>query len=101
MRPAMPRPRSHSMSAGTMLAAAAEFGFEMIPTVLMVGIEEELLVSFGAENGTFHYAGLESEFAHGPRDSLASGLVEFRLAHDAALAHLALAGFKLRLDQYN
>jgi hypothetical protein len=36
----MPRSRSHSMSTGTMLAAAAEFGFEMIPTVLMVGIEE-------------------------------------------------------------
>ena len=33
-----------------------------------------------------------------PRDSLASGLVEVRVAHDAALAHLAPAGFKLRFD---
>ena len=98
MRTAMPRPRSHSMSAGTMLAAAAEFGFEMIPTVLMVGIEEELLVSFGAEDGTFHHAGFESECAHGPRDSLASSLVDARIAHDAAFAHLAPAGFKLRFD---
>ncbi len=84
-----------------MLAAAAEFGLETIPTVLMVGIEEELLVSFGAEDGAFHHAGLESEFAHGPRHPLASGLVDCRVAHDAALAHLAPAGFKLRLDQYN
>ena len=33
--------------------------------------------------------------------ALASGLVERRVAHDAALAHLALADFKLRFDQYN
>jgi hypothetical protein len=86
------------MSAGTMLAAAAEFGFETIPTVLMVGIEEELLVSFGAEDGAFHHAGFESEFAHGPRHSLASGLVNRGFAHNAALAYLASAGFKLRFD---
>jgi hypothetical protein len=67
----------------------------------MVGIEEELLVSFGAENGTFHHAGFESEFADGPRDSLASRLVDGGIAHNAALAHLALARFKLRFDQYN
>jgi hypothetical protein len=94
----MPRPRSHSISAGTILAAAAEFGFEMIPTVLMVGIEQELLVSFGAEDGTFHHAGFESEFAYRPRDPLASSLVDGGIAHDAAFAHLAPAGFKLRFD---
>ena len=43
----------------------ATFGLEMIPTVLMMGIEEKLLVPFGAENRAFHDAGLESEFAHG------------------------------------
>jgi hypothetical protein len=64
----------------------------------MVGIEQELLVSFGAEDGAFHHAGFESEFAHGPRDSLASSLVDGRIAHDAAFAHLAPAGFKLRFD---
>ena len=46
-------------------------------------------------------AGLESEFAHGPFDSFASRLVQFGVANDAALAHLALAHFKLRFDQYN
>jgi hypothetical protein len=64
----------------------------------MVGIEEELLVSLGAEDGTFHHAGFESELAHGARHSLASGLVDGRVAHNAALAHLAPAGFKLRFD---
>src|SRR5271157_189933 len=98
MRTAMPRPRSHSMSTGTMLAAAVEFGFETIPTVLMVGIEEELLVSFGAENGTFHHGDLESELAHGSRYSLASSSVNEGIAHDAAFAHLAPARFKLRFD---
>src|ERR1017187_10459068 len=98
MRIAMPRPRTPSISAGTRLAAVAELGFETIPTVLMVGIEEELLVSFGADEGTFHHAGFESELAHGPHDSLASSLVDARIAHDAAFAHLAPAGFKLRFD---
>jgi hypothetical protein len=64
----------------------------------MVGIEEELLVSFGAEDGTFHHAGFEPQFAHGPRHSLASSLVDGRLAHNAALAYLASASFKLRFD---
>src|ERR1039457_3507682 len=101
MRTATPRPRSHSISSGTTLSAGWEFGFEMIPTVLMMGIKEELLVSFGAEDGTFHHAGFESEFAHGPRDSFASSLVDLWVAYNATPANLALAGFKLRFDQYN
>ena len=40
-------------------------------------------------------------FAHGAVHPLAGGLVQLGLAHDAALAHLALADFKLRFDQYN
>ncbi len=39
--------------------------------------------------------------ARGPFDPLASRLVDLGIAHDAALAHLPLAGFKLRFDQYN
>ncbi len=36
-----------------------------------------------------------------PLHAFAGGLVQLRIAHDAALAHLALAHFELRLDQYN
>jgi hypothetical protein len=36
-----------------------------------------------------------------PVTRFASGLVELRVANDAALAHLALSNFKLRFDQYN
>ena len=34
-------------------------------------------------------------------DALANGLVNQGIAHDAALAHLAFPGLKLRFDQYN
>src|ERR1035437_9771352 len=101
MRTAMPRWRNHSMSLGTRPPAAGEFGLEMMPTVLMTGIEEKILVPFGAGGGALDDGGLESDFAHGPFDFLASRPVQFRLANDAALAHLALAHFKLRFDQYN
>src|SRR5450756_2528337 len=101
MRSAMPRWRSHSISLGTTSPAAGEFGLDMMPTVLMTGIEKKLLVPFGAGDGAFDNSGLESEFAHGPFDFLASRPVQFRLANDAALAYLALADFKLRFDQYN
>src|ERR1039457_5052284 len=101
MRTAMPRWRSHSISLGTRAPAAGEFGLEMMPTVLMMGIEEKLLVPFGAGDGGLDDSGLESEFAHGPFDFLASLSVQFRLANAAALAYLALAHFELRFDQYN
>ena len=101
MRTAMPRRRSHSISLGTISSAAVEFGLEMMPAVLMMGIEEKLLVPFGAGDGAFDDGGLEPDFAHGPFDSFASRPVQFRLANDAALADLALAHFKLRFDQYN
>src|SRR5664280_3041660 len=101
MRTVIPRWRSHSISLGTRSAAAGEFGLDMMPTVLMTGIEEKLLVPFGAGDGALDDSGLESEFAHGPFDFLASRPVQFRLANDAAPAYLALAHFKLRFDQYN
>src|SRR4051812_41265903 len=101
MRTAIPRFRSHSISLGTISSAGGEFGLEVMPAVLMMGIEEKLLVPFGAGDGAFDDRGLESAFAHGPFDPFASGPVQWRLANDAALAHLSLAHFKLRLDQYN
>src|SRR5438552_17958209 len=97
----MPRPVSHSISLGTMSPAAGTLGFEMMPTVLTMGMEEKLLVPFGTQYGAFDDAGLESEFAHGPRHPIASRLVKFRIADNAALADLAPACFKLWLDQYN
>src|SRR5450759_1811265 len=100
-RTTMPRWRSHSISLGTRSRAAGEFGLEMMPTVLMTGIEEKLLVPFGAGDGAFDNSSLESRFTHGPFDFLASRPVQFRIANDAALAYLALADFKLRFDQYN
>src|SRR5438270_8092845 len=101
MRTPMPRRCSHSIKLGTIPAAAGELGFEMVPTVLMMGMEEKLLVPFGAQDGAFDDAGFEPEFAHGALHPLARGPVECRIADDAAFADLAPAGFKLRLDQYN
>src|SRR5262245_32618069 len=73
----------------------------MIPTVLMMGMEEKLLVSFRAENGTVHDLRFESEFARGPGHPFAGRLVQFGLADNPSFAHLALTYFKLRFDQYN
>src|ERR1017187_4379137 len=101
MRTVMPRWRSHSISLGTSSPAADEFGLGMMPTGLMTGIEEKLLVPFGGGEGALEDSGLEPDFAHGPFDFFASRRVQFRLANDAALADLALAHFKLRFDQYN
>jgi hypothetical protein len=67
----------------------------------MMGIEEELLVPFGAEDGAVHDTGLESKYPHRAGHPFASGLVELRVANDAALANLSLPDFKLRFDQYN
>src|SRR6185436_14173817 len=100
MRMAMPRALSHSISLGTR-SAAGEFGFEIIPTVLMMGIQEKLLVPFGAGDRALRDLRFESDFAHRPFDSLASRLMQFGLANDATPAHQALAYLKLRFDQYN
>jgi hypothetical protein len=67
----------------------------------MVGIKQELLVPFGAEDGAFDHIGAEAKIRRGPFDPLASRLVDFGPAHNAALAHLPAASFKLRFDQYN
>src|SRR5664280_1667602 len=76
MRTVMPRWRSHSISLGTRAPAAGAFGLEMIPTVLMTGIEEKLLVPFGAGDGALDDGGLEPDFAHGPFHFFASRPVQ-------------------------
>src|ERR1035438_957888 len=61
MRTVLPRGRSHSISLGTRAPAAGAFGLEMMPTVLMTGIEEKLLVPFGAGDGALDEGGLEPD----------------------------------------
>src|ERR1035438_4430507 len=101
MRAAMPRGRSHSSSFGANSTAAGALGLEMTPTVLMMGIEEKLLVPFGAQDRAGHDTGLESEFPHGFGDAVTGGLVEWRIPNDASLADLTLPDLELRFDQYN
>ena len=64
-------------------------------------MQKKLLVPFRAQYGAIHQARLESKLAHGAFDAVAGGAVQFRLANNAALAHLPFAYFELRFDQYN
>src|SRR6185436_20555778 len=89
------------MSLGTRSGASSDPGFDTIPTVLMMAIEEELLVAFGAKYGAVHDLRCETELLDGQPHAVAGGLAHGRIAHDSALAHLPPARFKLRLDQYN
>src|ERR1035438_3576631 len=100
-RTAIERSCSHSSRRGTTASPSGEFGLEQMPTVLMVGIEQELLVPFGAEDGAFDHIGAEAEIRRGPFDPLARRLVDFGPVHNTTLAHLPAASFKLRFDQYN
>src|SRR5580700_10076972 len=68
-----------------------EFGLEPIPTLSTPGMQKKLLLPFRAQYRAIHQARLESKFVHGAFDAVASGAVQFRLANDAALAHLAFA----------
>src|SRR5437660_6109519 len=97
----MPRRSSHWISFGTISAAAGELGFEITPTVLMMGIEEKLLVPFRAENRAFNNRCFESQCAHGAVHALASSPVDLRVANNPSFADLPPARFELRLDQYN
>src|SRR4051794_6313306 len=101
MRVEIPRCLSQSISFGTSSGAASDPGFEMIPTVLMTGMQQELLVAFGAEDGAVHDLRGESELLDGQPDAVARALVDGRVADDPAFPYLPPAGFKLRLDQYN
>src|SRR5215471_21374846 len=97
----MPRCSSHWKTSGTITVAALALGFEMMPTVLISGIEEEFLVPFRPRDGAFDDAGTESELLHSAFYPLTGSLMLDRVAHNAAFADLALAGFELRFDQYN
>src|SRR6266536_6493119 len=92
---------NHSINPGTIPRAASELGLETMPTVLMMGIQEEFLVACGPPDRAFQDAGFKSEFPHGSFHPFTRGLVELRFANNTALPHPALSHFKLRLDQYN
>src|SRR4051794_40893197 len=98
---AMPRCFSHAMMSGTIFPACSDPGLETIPTVLMTGMQQKLLVSFRAVDGALHDVGDESEFFDGHSNAVACGPMQRRVAHNAALSDLALTDFELRLDQYN
>src|SRR5689334_7097021 len=95
------RRSSHSSSSGTSTAAALDPGFEMMPTVLMSGIQQEFPVPFRPQDGAIDDSRDKTQLVYGGFDTLAGGPVQDRVADDAAFADLTLADFELRLDQYN
>src|SRR6266850_7454161 len=97
----MPRSASHASSLGTSSAAAGTPGLEIMPTVLMTGIEEELMVAFRTGDGTFHDACFEAQALHRIFHAHARFAMQFRRAHDAAFADLAFPHLELWLDEYN
>src|SRR5712692_7083298 len=97
----MPRSTSQRISWGTSSAAAGTLGLEIIPTVLMTGIQEKFLIAFRARNRTFHDAGFEAQASHGALYAHARLAMQFRRAHNPAFADLAFPHFKLWLDEYN
>src|SRR4051794_25552878 len=97
----MPRPASQAMSCGTRCSASGTPGLEIMPTVLMVGIEEKFLVPFGAKNRTFHHAGGEAMGLHRGIHARACLAVQFRRSYDAAFTHLPFPHFELWFDEYN
>src|SRR5579859_793279 len=97
----MPRSASQASSFGTSSAAAGTPGFEMMPTVLMTGIEQELLVAFRAGYGTFHDARFETQALHRVVHARARCAMQFPRAYDSAFANLAFPHFELWLDEYN
>ena len=74
-------------------------GREKMPTVLMSCIEEEFLVSFGAEDGAVNDVGAVAEGVGGGGDAVDRLLVQFRFADDAAFSDLFTAYFKLGLHE--
>src|SRR5882762_1736738 len=97
----MPRAPSQAISCGTSCSAAGTSGFEIMPTVLMVGIEEKFLVPFSAENRTFHDRGCETVALYGGFHAYAGLAVQFGRSHDAAFTHLPFPHFELWFDEYN
>src|SRR5579864_442585 len=97
----MPCSASQASSFGTSSAAARTPGFEIMPTVLMTGIKQELLVAFRAGYGTFHDACFEPQALHRVLHARARFAMQFRRAHDAAFADLTFPHLELWLDEYN
>src|ERR1700685_1219123 len=96
-----PRTRSQSISFGASSAAAGTPGLEKMPTVLMSGIEQELLVSFRAQDGTLDNVSLKIHLTNCRFDTLAGRLMQLGIADDATLSHLFPAHFELGLDQHH
>src|SRR5262249_46470998 len=96
MRTAMDRSRSHAISCGTRSSAAGAPGFEMMPAVLMMAMQQKLLIAFGAEDRALHKVSIESELSHGSGHTIAGSAVQFRIAHDPPLPYLPLPHFELR-----
>ena len=76
-------------------------GFEMMPTTLMSGMEEELPVAFRAQDRGRNDLGVKAELSHGLLYALARLVVQCRIAHNSSLAHLVPFHFELRLYQNN
>src|SRR5215831_8438926 len=95
------RARSQAISFGVSSAAAAAPGFEKIPTVLMSGIEQELLVPFRAQDRALDDLGLESHLLHSAFDAPTRRDMLLWVANDATLPNLLPSDFKLRFDEYN
>src|SRR5688572_22131237 len=74
-------------------------GFDTMPTVLMGGMKEKPLIAFGACNRTIHQSRSEAHRLNELADAIAGSRVQFRLAHDTALPHVAASHFELRFDQ--
>src|SRR5580658_4474300 len=64
-------------------------------------MQQKFLIPFRAQYRAIHQVRLESKIPHGAFDAVAGCAVQFRVANDTALAHLALTHFELRFDQYH
>src|SRR5207247_9648814 len=97
----MPRAPSQSISLGTSSNAAGASGLEKMPTVLMSGIQEKLLIPFRAQNRALYNVRSVVHPAHGVLNTLAGRPVQLRVARGSAPSDLPFAHFKLWLDEYN
>ncbi len=84
-----------------MLDACGMPGFEMTPTALMSGMEEELLVAFRAQDRGGNDFGLKAQLLHGLLHALTSLLVQRGIANNSSFTHLVPIQLELRLYQNN
>src|SRR5258708_21568777 len=93
----MPRSSSQSITCGTMRAARSLCGLATIATVLTAGMQQELLVTFGAQDGAVDDGRTKAERFGSGGDARAGGPMKIRIAHDATFSHRSPAPFELRL----